>query len=454
MLHGGRGTIAALVVMSWSGHALAGRGPLKGPYLTGLSPDGVIVKFELAAPAAATVQVTRESPTTPPGAARTFESRDLAAMHEVPATGLEPGVAYRYVVRSGGVAVGEGRFVTAPKPDSDAPLTFLVYGDDRTDVAAHSAVVHAMEQVPSDFLVNTGDLVEEGGNDDDWQSFFDVEAALLRNRPLLSAIGNHDIHHDPSGSRFLRYFAFPAAGGMPPRLYGTVRLSNVRLFFLNSQHAWESGDERQWLERELGRTDGEAGVVWRIVVVHDGPWSAGPHGPSERLAGAHVPELLAQHKVDLLFSGHDHTYQRGDAGSIKYVVSGGAGAPLYGITRDLSTTRKAASAYHFVEVRTNAEQVRVVARRPDGSELDRCGLHKGRGWDCDPPVPASAPSPPPAPSLPPAPSPPTPSHPLESRSGCDVAGANGVAARAPACLALGGIGLSAVPLVRRRRRRG
>jgi len=109
MLHGGRGTIVALLLLTYetvSGASFAGQGPLKGPYLTGLSDSGVDVRFELASPASATVQVTRESPGIPPAPARTFESRQVASMHDVPAVGLESGVAYRYVVRSGSAVVG------------------------------------------------------------------------------------------------------------------------------------------------------------------------------------------------------------------------------------------------------------------------------------------------------------------------------------------------------------
>ncbi len=443
MLHARRGIIAALSLLACAtsyAHAFAGRGSLKGPYLTGLSDTGVVVRFELASPAAATVQVTRAAA----GTARTLESRDVVSQHEVPAAGLEPGTAYSYVVRSGGKSVGEGRFTTAPKAGAAAPLTFLVYGDDRTDTAAHSAVVHAMEQVPCDFIINTGDLVEDGVSDGDWQSFFDVEAALLRNHPLFASVGNHELHHDPLGAKFLGYVGFRDEGGTP-RLYGTARLGNVRFFFLNAAHAWEAGEERQWLERELSRADAEAGIVWRIVVVHDGPWSAGPHGPSERLVSGRVPELLAAHKVDFLFSGHDHTYQRGDAGQIKYVVSGGAGAPLYAITRNLPSTRKALSTYHFVEIRTNGDAMQIVARRPDGTEIDRCGFYKGGAWDCDPPPAAPAPS-----AQAPDPSPP----PAPSGWGCAVGATTGLAEGDPGTIALAAYGVLAVSLARRHHRRG
>ena len=94
-----------------------------------------------------------------------------------------------------------------------------------------------MMQVPSDLLIQTGDLVSDGGSAQDWQTFFDIERALLRERPILAAIGNHELYDDAAGANFLRYFGFPDAGG-PPRPYGTVRFGNVRFFFLNGMHGW------------------------------------------------------------------------------------------------------------------------------------------------------------------------------------------------------------------------
>lgn len=352
---------------------------VKGPYLTGLSETGADVRFELDGTSPAAIEVGRVA--SDAGRSLTFEDRAGTAMHSVRATGLAPATSYAYVVRVGGRALGQGRFTTAPKAESGAPLKFLVYGDDRTDATAHAAVVRALAASPADFLVNTGDMVEDGGRADDWQSFFDVEAQLLRDRALFVAIGNHELYDDGAGANFARYFGFAdASGSLQP--YGTVRLSNVRFFFLNGMHDWGSGEDRQWLERELGRADGEPGLAWRIAVMHQSPWSSGPHGGSAILVKAHVPELLALHGVDLLFSGHDHIYERGDHKGMKYVISGGGGAPLYRASR-IASTRKEESTYHFVEVMTGVDAIRLVARRIDGSVLDQCGFRKGGGWDCD-----------------------------------------------------------------------
>ncbi len=368
-------------LLGWCSAAAAGGARpvklLKGPYLTGLCETGVDVRFELDGAASAVVEVDGGP------AGRTFGDRAPSTMHVVHTSGFAPASAHAYTVLVDGKALGQGRFTTAPKNESGAPLKFLVYGDDRTDPTAHAAVVRALVASPSDFLVNTGDMVEDGGRAEDWQSFFDVEAPLLRDRALFVAIGNHELYDDRAGANFARYLGFSSPDGRP-QPYGTVRLGNVRFFFLNSLHDWSSGEERRWLETELARSDGEPGLAWRIAVMHHGPWSSGPHGKNTDLLKAHVPELLAAHGVDLVLAGHDHIYERGATGGIKYVNTGGGGAPLYRSSK-IASTRKTESTYHFVEITTGDQEVRLLARRIDGSVLDQCGFGKGTGWDCDEP---------------------------------------------------------------------
>jgi hypothetical protein len=360
---------------------------VKGPYLTGMSEERVDVRFELEAASPASIVLTDEATHAP---AQTVTD-DTASMHAVHVGGMQPATGYGYEVRVAGVLAARGRFSTAPKGASDAPARFLVYGDDRSDETAHAALVRALKATPSDFLVNTGDIVADGGNAADWQSFFQVEAPLLCERPLFLAIGNHELYNDEAGATFARYFGNGTGGGAtgsggatgPAVPYGTMRWGPARFFFLNGMHEWQGGDERQWLERELGRSDDEAGLVWRIVVVHHGPWSSGPHGGNDKLLDAHVPQLLASHKVDLVLAGHDHIYERGEAGSIKYVVSGGGGAPLYPIAHRAPTARKLEPTYHFVEIGATSDAIKVIAHRVDGTILEECGFRKGESWDCD-----------------------------------------------------------------------
>ena len=376
-----------------------------GPYLTDLSDGHVEVRFELDAPAPASVVLGGAD-----GASAAIDREDSSsAMHVVRVAGLHASMPYAYAVRAGGAELGHGRFTTAPEPASGASTTFLLYGDDRSDPEAHAAVVHELQATPSDFLVNTGDAVENGGRASDWLTFFQIEAPVLADRALFLCIGNHELVDDQAGANFGKYVGFRDARGTTAP-YGTMRWSGVRFFFLNGMHDWTGGDERAWLERELASADGEPGVRWRIAVVHHGPWASGPHGDNAKLMAAHVPELLVAHHVDLVLSGHDHIYERGESGPLKYIVSGGGGAPLYPIRTVLPTTRKAKSAYHVVAVTASTDAIRIETKGVDGTVIDACGFPKGGSWDCDPPptVPATAVSPAAAP----------PSSTSSSRCGC------------------------------------
>ncbi len=445
-LRGKRGSrwLAALALagaLARSPAASADAGLVKGPYLTNLSDTGVDVRFELDHSMLASLTVSRDAGVEDASSrSLVLDSLGPSELRLVRVTGLLPATRYAYAVRAGRAVIGSGGFTTAPPPDGGVPVTFLVYGDDRTDVAAHAAVVRAMMDVPSDFLVSTGDLVADGASSADWQSFFDVEAPMLRDRALFVTIGNHELYDDAAGSNFAKYFGFIGPSGSPS-LFGSVRIGCARIFFLNAMHDWASGEERDWLERELEQADGEAGVTWRIAVTHQAPWSSGPHGPSPNLVAARVPQLLLAHHVDLLFGGHDHIYERGDGDGLKYIVSGGGGAPLYRVLAKGPATRKAEAAYHFVEVTATADALRIVARRVDGTILDRCGFRKGAPWDCDP-----SPAAPPRETV----SAVVPSPPASSpRCGCSLEGAS-CSARASLAPVVGALALVAlVALVRR-----
>src|SRR4029079_13500328 len=129
--------------------------------------------------------------------------------------------------------------------------------------------------------------------------------ALLRDRCVFAAVGNHELTRgDPAGeAAFLRYFGGADSGGEPRRLYGSFRWSNTRFFLLNAMDTW-TGDERDWLRGELDRALYEPGLVHRVDVLHHGPFSSGPHGGNTALAGAGIVRLMAAGKIDLVLAGH------------------------------------------------------------------------------------------------------------------------------------------------------
>jgi predicted phosphodiesterase len=420
----------------------AGPSPItKGPYLQQVGPDGVVVRLEVDPAAPVEVELTTGSDA---GAKSTTVVRDVAvtAFHSVRIAGLKPSTRYDYRVSVAGARSPAGTFTTAPAPGDDQPFAFLVYGDDRSGDEAHAAIVRSLIATPADFLIHTGDCVANGGDPEQWQTFFDIEAPLLRDRALFACVGNHELV-DHGATAFLRYFGPGDAGEAAPALYWTMRWGDARFFFLNGMDTWSSSDEKGWLRGELAKADAEAGLVWRFVVVHHSPWSTGPHGNNARMLEAGVVPLLVEHKVDMVFAGHDHIFERGEQDGLKYIVSGGGGAPLYKIEHPQASARKAEPAYHFVKVSVTKDSGEVVAVRADGSVLDRCGFKRDGGdWTCDVALRASIPaSSPAAEAAPPA----APSS-ASPKCGCDVPGARAASWPLAAALAW----MAALALRRRR----
>jgi len=431
--------LGGLVVgaLGWASAAYAADPVQKGPYLLHLGASSVDVRVELASAAAISVDAVVDGPSDA-GVARTFASPS-ATFHSVHLTGLTPATRYRYTVHAGAGAAVTGTFLTAPDGASRAPFTFVVYGDNRSDGPAHERVVRAVQRESYDFLVNTGDFVIDGGDDSAWQRFFDIEEPILRDHPLFACIGNHELADDRQAAHFARYLGPTEPSGpsaAAPPIYGSFRWGRARFFLLNAFVDWASGAERTWLEDALGQADHEPGVDLRVAVIHHGPHSAGPHGDNERLLAAHIDDLLVAHHVDLVLAGHDHIYERGEAKGLKYIVTGGGGAPLYRETRPIPSTRKVEATYNYVLATVSDDGVAILAKRADGSTLDQCSFARGGSWLCDPkPAARPASSSGGAATAPPSPGP----------CGCSVPGAPGRSPLAPFALAL-----VALVLVRRR----
>ena len=132
---------------------------------------------------------------------------------------------------------------------------------------------------------------------------------------VSGVIGNHDF--GTNGGRYeFRLLGMPGS-------YYTRSLGEVQLFFLDTN----SVDDRQtsWLEEQLENST----ATWKIAVFHHPAYSCGHHGGLAPVQARWVP-LFARYGVQLVLSGHEHSYQRFVAGTgIAYVVHGGGGAVLY-----------------------------------------------------------------------------------------------------------------------------
>jgi hypothetical protein len=367
---------------------------IRGPYLAapvdGRQGAGVEVLWETDLPAAGAVTV--EAVVARPGEAPRRLAVGAATRHAVAVGGLAAGAAYRYRVDvdagAGDVAAaGPSRFETLAAPP--APLRFAVYGDMRyPGHEAHRAIVDALVREAPAVVFNTGDLTDVGSEESNWQRYFDITAPLGAIAPVVPALGNHDAARAGTGSaRAWELFRVPAS---PPPGWTSLDLGGAHFVILDTNEM-RNPDQRAWLADDLARARRHHPRAI-FAFCHEGPWSHALHAGESRMVHDYAP-LLARAHVDVLFSGHDHVYERGEgvtpAGKLPYVVTGGGGAPLYNPTCAAAsgpppgdvpgplrlcppTVAVLTKAYHYVMVEVRDDGILVCPRRPDGSPVEPC----------------------------------------------------------------------------------
>ena len=77
----------------------------------------------------------------------------------------------------------------------------------------------------------------------------------------------------------------------------------------------------------------------------------------------YLQPLFEGNGVQLVFAGHDHTYERTIINGITYVVSGGGGAPLYGLEqlKDNPKGLVFREIYNFVQIDVTANGLVLTA---------------------------------------------------------------------------------------------
>lgn len=351
--------------------AHAERGVRKGPWAMDPTPTAMTLLVERTSPGPVTVRAWQLVPSgsrAPEAVERTDEAE--TTLHEVRLTSLIPGARYQYEVRGPGMDPVRGTFGT-PSEFSDS-FRFLLYGDTRSNARSHGAVVRSMQREGADFVVHTGDLVHDGRNENNWQQFFQIEGPLLRDSVFIPVVGNHELRaNSPRGIANFRRYVHASEESPRPELDYTIRYGNVRMVLANAYDNWSSPRMRGWLEGELRQARRESPEDFLIVATHWGLHSSGPHGENPTFRAARLGDLFRRYNVDLVVAGHDHIYERGEDHGLRYVVTGGSGAPLYDARRERRYTQVFARQHHYVRVDAEFNKLTFTAVRPDGTVLDR-----------------------------------------------------------------------------------
>ena len=200
-------------------------------------------------------------------------------------------------------------------PNAKESVKFLVIGDSGTgdrlqfEVAARIAEAHRV--FAFDRALMLGDNLYGRDNAAAYRNKFERPYAPLLDAGVkfFASLGNHD---DPS-QRFYAKF------NMNEKRYYSHDTGDVRFFALDSTYM--GPEQLTWLQEELSKSDHK----WKIVYMHHPMYSSGlRHGSTPSLRSALEP-LFLKYGVDVVFSGHDHFYERTEPQKgIVYVVQGGS----------------------------------------------------------------------------------------------------------------------------------
>lgn len=285
-------------------------------------------------------------------------------------SGLAPNTLYYYQVDG----FGSGSFRTAP-PSTQTAVSLWAISDTQFDPPVHESVVG---QIRSEYLaapakqsliLHTGDWAMDD-SEDTWTNEFFLSAASypqvaaqLAEVPLAGVRGNHD----ESGTVSKKYLPFPYAGGFYWSFdYGPVHVTVVDLY---SSYAAGSA-EYNWIANDLASTT----KPWKIVLMHEGAWSAGGDHTNSATIQAVLHPLFKQHRVDIVLNGHNHYYARAVVDGIQYVTNGGAGGELAAADPTYPNIVKAVSTHCFVGLDIEDATLLLTARTDTGELIENLAL--------------------------------------------------------------------------------
>ncbi len=245
-------------------------------------------------------------------------------------------------------------------------FSFIVIGDNRSGDETYRKIVRMIEDRRPDFVVNTGDMIETPGKRKDWAKFWELSSPITM--PYFLTVGNHDVHPkvprsdkvykeevDQPGNEF--YYSFVAGNS----------LFIVLDSYLPDEEKKITGEQLKWLEALLAGSTQKH----KFVFVHHPLYTDLGKGHHSHDSLDKYPEtrdalqaLFVKYKVDAVFAGHEHYYQKRSVDNVLHIIAGGGGAPMY-------DSEEHGGFFHFVQVTVDGDRVSGEVVDVNGKVRDR-----------------------------------------------------------------------------------
>ncbi|MBL8889231.1 MAG: metallophosphoesterase family protein [Planctomycetaceae bacterium] len=233
-----------------------------------------------------------------------------AHFHSITLSDLKPSTAYVYRVGDGSNWSEWFQFQTTSREPTG--FSFIYFGDAQNQIRSmwSRVIREAYRDAPrAAFILHAGDLINKAESDSEWAEWFAAGAWLHAMTPTICVPGNHEYAKNEDDSRRLSglwrpSFHLPINGppGLEETCY-TLVYQNMRLIALNSNT--QLAEQANWLEQVLATNQSP----WVVCTFHHPVYSTGKQRDNAALRTAWKP-LFDKYKVDLVLTGHDHTYGR------------------------------------------------------------------------------------------------------------------------------------------------
>ena len=291
----------------------------RGPYLQKLTPTSVIVRWRTDISNQSAVHYGTSIGNLTGVKSNTGNTTE----HSVEITGLQPNTVYYYAIGTpSGHIIGDDAdhyFKTSPNVGDEDNYRFWVLGDcgtaNNNQRAVRNAYYNFNGNTHTDGILMLGDNAYNDGTDAEYQNaiFQNMYEDKLRNTVMWSTRGNHE----RNANVYYDIYDFPKngeAGGMASgsEAYYSFDYANIHFISLDSyiSNRSSNGAMLTWLENDLASTTQK----WIIAIWHHPPYSKGSHDSDTEARMIEMRQnavpILEDYGVDLILSGHSHSYER------------------------------------------------------------------------------------------------------------------------------------------------
>lgn len=309
-------------------------------------------------------------------------SGQAAYVNTIQLTGLTAGTDYEFRVGDGSTWSELHTFRTnAAQQDTTA---FVVMGDtqmsgDREADAESIAILDALGDLVKDkqvdFGLQTGDYVDNGTNYAMWAEMQEAFNHTFPNVDFIHTLGNHEYYGDFSGSTASNILQLPSKD------YYSMEYGDVYVAVINNGADLSAACE--WLKQDAAQST----CMWKVLSIHQPPYYTNAKGGSERFH-EQIPAAAEAAGIDVVFSGHDHSYARIMAkdgepvteNGVTYFICGDLGEKSknvnYAMSSDFSFAYKEQDyAGLILYVTANGEEMTITAYdSKDGRVVDSTTL--------------------------------------------------------------------------------